>query len=481
MRIAMSIIMLGSVAAMAYADPPTHAEWELTFADEFDGDEVDWDVWESQASPRGADRLEARWPENNELRDGILHQITRREDPPRGGKDWSSAHIWPREFTQQYGYFECRLRYGRYLNNAFWVVRPRGKFDRPHFEIDVNAGHTPSDLAMCYHHYFYFEGDDESEHVASGKVWQAPVDLEQDFHIYACEWDAERIIWYYDGQPIRTLTNPGADAPADVRLSTVIMERALEQDGVDVATMDGVEMSVDWVRVYRKVRDLREPEGLPEAETMLAPTIIETAPQGSDEGERAVILDQSFDAVEVGALPEVWQVGEGEPAVVEPDKPALDNSVQLLRLAANDYVFAMFDEPVTGRLEIELDCYQPKRQSGLLLVTLGSFDATDPEQRATSYYTGDIGPYIHWDANYLRWYTEEDKWQRFARVVSGEWRHLRYLLDIPTGVFDCYEGDEFVGGGPFRNAQPAALGIGIRNRGSARPVYIDNIVVRTVD
>ena len=53
---------------------PGHAEWELTFAEEFEGEGVDWATWESQAGPRGRDRLEGRWPENNVVRDGLRHR-----------------------------------------------------------------------------------------------------------------------------------------------------------------------------------------------------------------------------------------------------------------------------------------------------------------------------------------------------------------------------------------------------------------------
>ncbi|GAH01793.1 unnamed protein product, partial [marine sediment metagenome] len=239
------------------ADPPKHAEWEMTFHDEFDGEGVNWDLWESQASIRGGDRLEGRWPENNVVKDGILYQVTKKEDPPRSGKEWSTAHLWTREFTQQYGYFEARMRYGRYLNNAFWLYRPRGRFpERPHFEIDINEGHTPREVAMTLHYYVYPEWLDRAELHSTSKRWDAPVDLDDDFHLYAVEWNEELVIWYFDGEPVRVLQNPKCHAPADIRLSTVIMQHHLERDEVSLDTMDGVSMAVEWVRVYRKTRDL---------------------------------------------------------------------------------------------------------------------------------------------------------------------------------------------------------------------------------
>ena len=167
---------LAGAGLCALAEPPDHAEWEMTFEEQFEGEALDTQVWESQNSPSGAARLDGRWPDNNVVEDGVLHQVTRREDPPRGGKDWSSAHIWTREFSQQYGYFEARVRYGRGLNNAFWLWRPSSLFDRPHFEIDINEGHTPSQIAMTYHQYVYHE-DGWRELVSRGGTWDAPVDL----------------------------------------------------------------------------------------------------------------------------------------------------------------------------------------------------------------------------------------------------------------------------------------------------------------
>ncbi len=469
-------VALAVTTFCALAEPPDHAEWELTFEEQFEGDALDTEVWESQNSPSGAHRLDGRWPDNNVVRDGVLHQVTRREDPPRGGKDWSSAHIWTREFTQQYGYFEARIRYGRGLNNAFWLYRPSNRFERPHFEIDINEGHTPSQICMNYHQYVYHE-DGWRELVSTGGKSEANVDLSEDFHTYAVEWDAERIIYYFDGEPLRVLTNHGAQAPMDVRLSTIIHPGTLRRHDIPIEQMDGATMSTDWVRVYRKVRDIREPEGLPEPEAFTIPQMAETKPQVDPEGDWQAILSQDFDRA--GSLPDGWQVGEGEPSVAEME----DRSV--LHLDPREYVFRMFDEPVAGRLKIEFDCHNATRGENLLLVTLGQFDANDPKARRESYYTGDIGPYIHWKGPYLRYYTEEDGWTRIARWTGGKWQRVRVLLDIARGVFDVYrleeDGPSFVASGPFRHRQQAARGIGIRHRGTGDPVLIDNLTVSAIE
>jgi len=477
--------LIGLMAALlmtqqALPAPPPHAQWQLTFAEEFDGEALDTEVWQSQASIRGGDRLEGRWPENNVVQDGILCQLTKLEDPPREGKNWSTAHIWTREFAQKYGYFEARMKYGRYLNNAFWLWRPGGQFPRPHFEIDINEGHTPREVTMNYHQYFYLEGDPKGDLFSTGKAWYAPEDLDDEFHLYAVEWDAEHIIWYVDGQITRVLKNPGAHGEADIRLSTVIMPRQLEKDGEALGTMEGVAMQVDWVRAYRKTEDLHALK-LPEADVLKLPELKPGTARVPQEGPRAVVWEENFEGAAVGQLPAAWEIGDGQPGAVARQEA---DAGQALALDPGEYAFRMFGEALTGRIEVELDCLNPIRDPGLLFVTLGKFDSADAERRKTSYYTGDIGPYIHWyHRGLLAFYTEQDKWTYLARTRRGAWEHVRILLDIDDGVFDCYGGDKgdvFLGSGQFRHRQQASLGIGLRNRGDAGTVRVDNVSVRVV-
>lgn len=484
---ALSICVL-FVSVRVCAEPPAHAEWAMTFRDEFDGDGVNWDVWQSQAGRRGKDKIEGRWPENNVVKDGALYQVTKREKPPRGGKDWSTAHIWTRSFAQKYGYFEARMRYGPYLNNAFWLFRPRGKRfpNPPHFEIDINEGHTPREVAMTLHFYVYPEGDKIGDLHSTGKRWNAPADLDKDFHLYGVEWNDREMVWYYDGRPVRRLRYPVGHAPMDVRLSTIVMTRQLDKDGVSVDTMDGVSMAVDWVRVYRKTKDLHTPK-LPKLEVYKIPEIVKRERQVAAASRRTVLFEEDFESAKAGRLPAGWEVGDGRPAVAvnapKTGRDALAPGRKVLKLDPNAYAFRMFGKPATDRLEVELDYYTPERKDGLLLVTLGDFNRNDPKARKTSYYTGRIGPYIHWRRTFLYYYTETEKWTPFATWVKRRWSRVRFVLDIGKGVFDCYGGKglaDFQGGGPFRHKQKAAKGIGLRHRGSAQTVYVDNVVVRAL-
>ncbi len=533
------------------AVPPQHAQWEMTFCDEFAGDRLDFKVWESQAGPRSPDDIESRWPENNVVRDGVLYQVTRRESVPRGGKDWTTAHIWTRTFQQQFGYFEARMRYGKYLNNAFWLFRPMGQrfAEPPHFEIDINEGHTPRDVCMTFHHYFFVEGtkdlsQNHHSHVqrpsetelptgsrtgpiasqvsnavrptigrpvfpgngpdshdipfltpnkqrdrwSTHKTWQAPVDLEADYHLYGVEWDQDQMIWYVDDKPVRRVANRWAQAPADVRLSTVIMPRQLAKDGKPLEVMDGVSMATDWVRVYRKIRDLSTPQDLPPLEPGDMPRPVKRDPQVCDGTRKTVLWQEDFQTAADSGLPSGWQIGDGHPALEtqravkgEPPPPAHN---RVLRLNPGDYVFRMFQPPVSGRLEVEFDFFCPLGKNGLLLSTLGKFDPANQRLRPAWYYAGDIGAYIQWTSRTINYFTQQENWTGLAEYRGGKWTHARVLIDVSKRALDVYGGNpptQFLGSGPFRGKQKAACGIALRHHGTSDAVFVDNVVLRSVE
>ena len=397
-----------------------------------------------------------------------------------------------RTFRQQYGYFEAKLRYGKYLNNAFWLFRPPGKRfpEPPHFEIDVNEGHTPRELAMTLHFFVQPEGTDEEERYSTGKRWDAPMDLDKDFHIYAVEWNEKELIWYFDGTPVRRLANPNCHAPTDVRLSTIIMTRQLERDKVDIETMQGVSMAVDWVRVYRKKEDLDRPKPpqLPELEVYRTPKLVRRDRQVAPAKQKTELLTEDFQTVALGGLPEKWELGDGAPEVIASHIGSAAASSakgnQILRLKAQDYALVMFDQPAKGRLEVEFDYFTAEKRESLLLVTLGDFDTANPARRRTSYYSGNIGPYIHWRGPHINYFTEQEQWTRFALWKRGQWNHARFVVDVAGRVFDYYTGEggtQFESGGLFRGSQGEAKGLGLRHRGAGYPVYVDNLVVRALN
>ncbi|NQU43106.1 glycoside hydrolase family 16 protein, partial [bacterium] len=131
---------------------PAGTSWQLVYEDEFDGTSLDWSEWGVEnSSPSHIDS--SRWVENIEVHDGVLHLVSHKEQ--RGGKEWTTGHVWTRAFRKQEGFFEASCRYapGTGLNNAWWLFEPG------YFEFDINEGHYPDEINMNYH---WWEGAHQS-------------------------------------------------------------------------------------------------------------------------------------------------------------------------------------------------------------------------------------------------------------------------------------------------------------------------------
>ena len=214
---------------------PPKGAWELAFSDEFNGAVVDTNVWQIAKGESWGKLLSSRWPENCVVEKGLLKLVTRKEK--RGGKEWTSAMIATRTFSQKYGYWEARCRYAGApgLNNAFWTIsRKNGES----FEIDFNEGHWPNVVNMSLH---------QSKTNSLSKSYRAEEDLSLDFHIYGCLWNEKEIFYFLDGQEIDRKPNTKAQWASPVLFSTAVFPWA----GPITDKLDGKSMDVDWVRIWR--------------------------------------------------------------------------------------------------------------------------------------------------------------------------------------------------------------------------------------
>lgn len=225
-------------------------KWELVWRDEFDGPDAVEVAWQSQNSG-STHILSSRWRENAVVTNGLLRLVNRKEK--RGGNDWTSGNIWTRQMYQ-YGYFECRYRYGAAdgLNNSFWLM-PTGTNKITHgkfFEIDVNEGHYPNKVANNIHNHsdITVVKGRKTHPTSPRKFTFAESDFARDFQVHGLDWNEKELVFYLNGKEIRRVKNEFCFSPASVWLSEAVISWA----GPITDAIDGTAMEVDYVRIYRR-------------------------------------------------------------------------------------------------------------------------------------------------------------------------------------------------------------------------------------
>ena len=175
------------------------------------------------------------------------------------GRQYTSARMnTGTKFSAQYGRFEARIKVpkGNGLWPAFWMMGEDFLSGRPwpyNGEIDIMEvlGRNTSEAYSTLHAPAYNGGG------GYGQKYTA-VDLSQDFHVWAAEWDSKGIRFFLDGRLV-------FDAKKDTVESTrgpwifdhkfyLILNLAVGGDWpgpIDASTPFPSQMLVDYVRVYQ--------------------------------------------------------------------------------------------------------------------------------------------------------------------------------------------------------------------------------------
>ncbi len=161
-----------------------------------------------------------------------------------------------------YGRLEARLQVprGQGLWPAFWTLGV--ELDSVHWpacgEIDVleNIGREPHEVHGTLHGPGYSGG------ASVGQGFRLPGGraFADDFHVFAVEWETNRIRWFVDGQPYFTATP--ASLPAGKtwvydRPHFLLLNLAVGGNwpgNPDATTTFPQQLRVDYVRVYARTR-----------------------------------------------------------------------------------------------------------------------------------------------------------------------------------------------------------------------------------
>lgn len=233
------------------------AGWVPTFADEFNGTELDLLHW-SPHDPWGHERdrqLQGWAPESVSVSGGQLHLIAQRTSEERPvrydgkGREYVSGIATTfGTFAQTYGRFEirCRVPAGKGLRPgvALYPV-PLAPLPRIHW-FDV-SGNTPSTISFAN-----YWGTEQTER-SFGDAFPGP-DLSKAFHTIALEWDANKIIWFLDGKEIFRSVDGIPRVPMFLVLELAVGggSGSLSTRFPDETTAFPASFDIDYVRVYKR-------------------------------------------------------------------------------------------------------------------------------------------------------------------------------------------------------------------------------------
>ena len=236
----------------------------LVWADEFAVDGLpDTSRWAYDVGSWGWGNAElqhytAARAENARVEDGRLVVEAHRER--YDSMDYSSARLVTRgKADWTYGYLEARVKLptGRGTWPAVWMLGDDiAEVGWPMCgEIDImeHVGYAPDSLYGTVHTAAY-------NHVRGtqmGRAIEVP-GIEDGFHVYAIDWDAERIAWHLDGEEYHRFERPdGAgleewpfDAPQHLLVNLAVGGNWGGRHGVDTSVWPQ-RMEVDWVRVWQ--------------------------------------------------------------------------------------------------------------------------------------------------------------------------------------------------------------------------------------
>jgi beta-glucanase (GH16 family) len=256
------LALIGLYSAPAFSQPPNPPQWIQTFNEEFEGHDLDRHKWGTAYTYGGRADSELYVIENGKLK------LRLEKDLPKARV--SHADNW-RSFAQKYGWFEIRAKTARPTvgtHAAFWLIPwdsrynnltrygvdgSRSSFDEA-FEIDIFElpGNNPAGGLFSV-----FWGKNVSGHLSQFSFRKnfGAMDLSQDFHDYALDWEPDRITWYLDGKEITHVDGHSPTVPFYVMLD----HYAGAWIPMDPNAQHPLDFEIQWVKAYQKSARLLAP------------------------------------------------------------------------------------------------------------------------------------------------------------------------------------------------------------------------------
>lgn len=249
-------------------------KFELTWSDEFDGNEVDKAKWNCGWWGEGNTLVRnGGWWNSKlaEVTDGNLHIKTKyyKNGVNNDGKaGWYSTQLETQGlFEQKYGYFEtrCILPKGSGLWSAFWMMCP-GVFDingngKDGTEIDIFESAyyydgKNSDTVSSALHFDDYGKDHKSTTVHRTHIYGN--DPYEEFNTYGVEWNKDGYTFYINGKKCATSKFGGVSAVPEYLLLSVevggsdgIPSDSWAGPSIETNAQAPTDFIVDYVRAYQ--------------------------------------------------------------------------------------------------------------------------------------------------------------------------------------------------------------------------------------
>lgn len=237
-------ILLGTLAppAPAQGDPPG---WQLVWADEFDGPNLDISKWDPADKPGNTNNeLQYYAPDEVYLEAGDL--VLRSRQRSYGGRSYTSGLVLTRQlFAQTFGRVEVRAKLPgtQGIWPAHWMLPETGEWP-PEIDITELKGQLPNTVYMT-HHWGQWPNVQ-----SRGTTYTGP-DFTAGYHTFAVEWAPGRIRWFVDG--VQRFESVSQGVPAEPMY--IILNTAVGGDFLgnpDGSTVFPQHHRIDYVRVYTR-------------------------------------------------------------------------------------------------------------------------------------------------------------------------------------------------------------------------------------
>jgi len=237
----------------------TPRKWTTVFEDDFDGEELDTDIWS----------LFEYQHTNYYVKDGALTLLAERIAQPSGKLIYTASGVRSQsKYSLVGGCFMARMkspdRGG--CNSAFWLM-PEGVYTKDAFFMDKefpDKGCSEIDIVEYSASFgskfpitMHFWNRDTGEHLSRPFWGEADVPpIYNGYHDYACVWNTDGIYYYFDGKPVcanRNIISCKDAVAAYIVLSTnsAKIHDGLEWLGECTDDMFPFETAFDWVKVYK--------------------------------------------------------------------------------------------------------------------------------------------------------------------------------------------------------------------------------------